>query len=74
MSRCGRAVGRSWTFPWGALAPVGTCARVRAAIKHRSDRTTEGPVLYQEFLIIWKDADPDIPIYKSRRASFMFMF
>lgn len=50
-------------FPWGALARHGL-ARAYALqgdrIKARS--------AYQDFLALWKDADPDVPILKQARA------
>jgi cytochrome c-type biogenesis protein CcmH/NrfG len=52
-------------FPWGALvrldlarayAMQGDSAKARAA--------------YQDFLTLWKDADPDIPILKEAKAEY----
>ncbi len=52
-------------FPWGALARLmlaraysmqGDAAKARAA--------------YQDFLTLWKDADPDIPILKQAQAEY----
>jgi len=43
--------------------PTGPCLRLA-----RSRR--EGPNAYQEFLTLWKDADPDIPILKQAKAEY----
>ena len=52
-------------FPWGALARLGMAraypiqgspAKARAA--------------YLDFLILWKDADPDIPILRQAKAEY----
>ena len=52
-------------FPWGALARLGL-ARAYAlqggAVKSRAK--------YQNFLALWKDADPDIPILKQAKAEY----
>ena len=42
-------------FPWGALAHLGL-ARAYAM------QGDTAKVAYQDFLTLWKDADPDIPI------------
>jgi predicted Zn-dependent protease len=52
-------------FPWGALARLGLArayAMQGAAAKARA--------AYQDFLTIWKDADPDIPILKEATAEY----
>ena len=57
-------------FPWGALARLGL-ARAYAL-----DATTDpaardkARAAYQNFLTLWKDADPDIPIYKQAKAEY----
>lgn len=35
-----------------------------------SFRQTGGYGLYQDFLALWKDADPDIPILKQAKAEY----
>jgi tetratricopeptide (TPR) repeat protein len=52
-------------FPWGALARLGL-ARAYAL---QSD-TAKARVAYQDFLTLWKDADPDIPILKQAKAEY----
>jgi serine/threonine protein kinase/tetratricopeptide (TPR) repeat protein len=56
-------------FPWGALARLqigrayalqGEPAKARAA--------------YQDFLTLWKDADPDIPILKQAKAEYAKLY
>jgi hypothetical protein len=52
-------------FPWGALARLGlarACAMQGDAAKART--------AYQDFLTLWKDADPDIPILREAKAEY----
>ena len=53
------------TFPWGALARLGL-ARAYAL----QDDTVKARAAYQDFLTLWKDADPDIPILKEAKAEY----
>ena len=57
-------------FPWGALARLGL-ARAYAldAAKDPAARDKARPA-YRDFLTLWKDADPDIPIYKQAKAEY----
>jgi len=50
-------------FPWGALARLGL-ARAYAI----QGDTAKARAAYQDFLTLWKDADPDIPILKEAKA------
>ena len=52
-------------FPWGAIARLGL-ARSYAM----QGDTAKAKAAYQDFLILWKDADPDIPIYKQAKAEY----
>jgi Tfp pilus assembly protein PilF len=52
-------------FPLGALARLGS-ARAYALL---SD-TAEARTAYREFLTLWKDADPGIPILKQAKAEY----
>ena len=52
-------------FPWGSLAHLGL-ARAYAA----QGDTARAQAAYQTFLRVWKDADPDIPIYKQAKAEY----
>jgi DNA-binding winged helix-turn-helix (wHTH) protein/tetratricopeptide (TPR) repeat protein len=57
-------------FPWGALARLGL-ARAYALEAERDPAAREkARVAYQNFLTLWKDADPDIPIYKQAKAEY----
>jgi tetratricopeptide (TPR) repeat protein len=49
--------------PLGALAPLGL-ARAYAL----QGNTSKARAAYQDFLTLWKDADPDIPILKDAKA------
>jgi hypothetical protein len=52
-------------FPWGALARLGL-ARAYAM----QENTVKARAGYQDFLNLWKDADPDIPILKQAKAEY----
>src|ERR1019366_992280 len=52
-------------FPWGALARLG----LARAYTMEGDNLKAGAA-YQEFLTLWKDADPDIPIYNQAKAEY----
>ena len=52
-------------FPLGALAHLGLA---RAEALHGDPAKTR--TAYQDFLTLWKDADPDIPILKQAKAEF----
>jgi hypothetical protein len=52
-------------FPWGALARLGLARAYTLqgdAVKARAK--------YQDFLTLWKDADPDIPILKQAKVEY----
>ncbi|MGB2675540.1 MAG: winged helix-turn-helix domain-containing protein [Candidatus Acidiferrum sp.] len=52
-------------FPWGALARLGL-ARAHAM----QGDTAKAKAAYQEFLTLWKDADPDILILVAAKAEY----
>jgi len=52
-------------FPLGALAHLGL-ARAYAL----SGDTAKAKSVYQDFFVLWKDADPDIPIFKEAKAEY----
>ena len=52
-------------FPWGALARLGL-ARAYAL----QGDTAKARTAYQDFLTLWKGADPDVPIYKQAQAEY----
>jgi predicted Zn-dependent protease len=52
-------------FPTAALARLGL-ARAYAL----QGDTIKGRDAYQDFLALWKDADPDIPILKQAKAEY----
>jgi tetratricopeptide (TPR) repeat protein len=52
-------------FPWGALARLGV-ARAYAMLGDKAKARTA----YQDFLTLWKDADPDVPILKEAKAEY----
>jgi len=52
-------------FPWGALARLG----IARAYAMQGD-TAKAKAAYQDFLTLWKNADPDIPILKQAKAEY----
>jgi eukaryotic-like serine/threonine-protein kinase len=57
--------GRVGNFPWGALARL-QLARAFAL----SGNKTQAKIAYQDFLALWKDADPDVAVLKEARAEY----
>jgi hypothetical protein len=54
-----------WNCATGALAHLGL-ARAYAM----AGDTAKAKVEYNDFLILWKDADPDIPVLKEAKAEY----
>jgi tetratricopeptide (TPR) repeat protein len=52
-------------FPWGALARLG----LARAYVLKGD-TAKAKSAYKDFLTLWKEADPDIPIFKQAKAEY----
>ena len=52
-------------FPWGSLARLG----LARAYAMQGD-TARARATYQDLLTIWKDADPDLPVYKQAKAEY----
>ena len=54
-----------WNAPIGALAHLGlgrACAL--------SGDKTRAKIAYQDFLTLWRDADPDVPVLKQATAEY----
>jgi eukaryotic-like serine/threonine-protein kinase len=52
-------------FPWGSLARLQSARAYELA----GDRT-RARAAYQDFLMLWKDADPDVPVLKQAKAEY----
>ena len=53
------------------LSPVGPFARLGLARAYALQAdTVKAKAAYQDFLTLWKDADPDIPILKEAKAEY----
>ncbi|MEO7143801.1 MAG: hypothetical protein ABI165_09905, partial [Bryobacteraceae bacterium] len=51
--------------------PIGPAARLQLARALRdSGETAKAKAVYSEFLTLWKDADPDIPLFKQAKTEF----
>jgi tetratricopeptide (TPR) repeat protein len=57
-------------FPWGALARLGLARAY--AVEAQTDPSARGKAraAYKNFLTLWKDADPDVPIYEQAKAEY----
>jgi tetratricopeptide (TPR) repeat protein len=54
-----------------ATDPVGALARLQLArALAMSGDTAKAKASYQDFLTLWKDADPDIPVLRQAKAEF----
>ena len=62
--------------PWGPVASFW-----QSALRHESSKVSpcnqqsaaKAKAAYQDFLTLWKDADPDIPILKQAKAEYAKM-
>jgi hypothetical protein len=53
------------------LDPIGALARLqRGRVFALSGDKARAKAAYQDFLALWKDADPDIPILKSAKLEY----
>ncbi len=62
-----------WNCWTGALAHLGMARAysLEASTSHAGDDAhTRALAAYSDFLALWKDADPDIPIYKQAKAEY----
>jgi DNA-binding winged helix-turn-helix (wHTH) protein/tetratricopeptide (TPR) repeat protein len=62
--------GLAANFQWAALARLGIARAY--ALEAETDPTArdKARTAYQDFLTLWKDADPDIPIYQQAKAEY----
>jgi eukaryotic-like serine/threonine-protein kinase len=58
-------------FPWGALARLGLARAYAVDAAKDPAARDKSSAAYQNFLTLWKDADPDIPIYKQAKAEYV---
>jgi hypothetical protein len=57
-------------FPWGALARLGLARAYALEAQTNPGARDKARTAYKDFLTLWKDADPDVPIYKQAKAEY----
>lgn len=57
-------------FTWGALARLGLARAYALEAQTDPAAREKARTAYQNFLTLWKDADPDIPIYQQAKAEY----
>ena len=57
-------------FQWGALARLGLARAYALDAANDPAARDKARTAYQNFLTLWKDADPDIPIYQQAKAEY----
>jgi eukaryotic-like serine/threonine-protein kinase len=57
-------------FPWGALARLGLARAYALDAARDPPARDKARTAYQNFLALWKEADPDVPIYKQAKAEY----
>jgi hypothetical protein len=57
-------------FSWGALARLGLARLGLARAYPMQGSPAKARAAYLDFLTLWKDADPDIPILKQAKAEY----
>jgi hypothetical protein len=51
--------------------PIGALARLQLGRAYAlQGDSAKAKTAYQDFLTLWKDADPDIPVYKQAKAEY----
>ena len=55
---------------WGALARLGLARAYALEAQTDPAARDKARTAYQNFLTLWKDADPDIPIYQQAKAEY----
>ncbi|HLI63895.1 MAG TPA: hypothetical protein VKV05_10880 [Terriglobales bacterium] len=56
--------------PWGALARLGLARAYALEAQTDPAYREKARTAYQNFLTLWKDADPEIPVYKQAKAEY----
>jgi DNA-binding winged helix-turn-helix (wHTH) protein/tetratricopeptide (TPR) repeat protein len=57
-------------FEWGALARLGLARAYALEAQTDAAARDKARTAYQEFLTLWKDADPDLPIYQQAKTEY----
>jgi hypothetical protein len=57
-------------FPWGALARLGLARAYALDAANDPAARVRALAAYKDFLTLWKDADPDVPILQQGKAEY----
>ena len=57
-------------FPWGAVARLGLARAYAFDAATDPAARARARTAYQDFLTLWKDADPDVPTFKQAKAEY----
>ena len=56
--------------PWGPLARLGLARAYALDASEGRAARDKARAAYQNFLTLWKDADPNIPVYKQAKTEY----
>ncbi len=62
--------GITLNFPWGAMARLGLARAYALDAATDPAAREKARTAYRNFLTLWKDADPDIPLYQQAKAEY----
>jgi hypothetical protein len=62
--------GHVGSFTWGALARLGLARAYALEAQTDPAYREKARTAYQNFLTLWRDADPDVPIYRQAKAEY----
>ncbi len=62
--------GLAANFQWAVLARLGIARSYALEAQSDTAMRDKARAAYQDFLTLWKDADPDIPIYQQAKAEY----
>jgi hypothetical protein len=57
-------------FPWGTVARLGLARAYALDAAKDSGARYKAHAAYQNFLTLWNDADPDLPVYQQAKVEY----